>query len=562
MRGRHFLLASALLACGGGPEAHLSSAYEALPLVAMGGALSRVWDPTDADDARAARDVPYDEVVQKSIHNAYDRKEPLLDQLLYHRVRSLELDIHRRREGVNAPPGEWFVYHEDNPLMRGTSCVRLSDCLGQLAAFHEAVPEHEAVTLFIDLKTAPTRGHEAEDLDAAIARGLGRENIVTPADLVRACPGAERLRDAVTGACRFPALDELRGKFIVATTGGSACDASSLVSRYGGQDPRSRLAFVAPDASAACPVASYDARPDVVFFNMTYDARAEAAEARRRGLVARVYGAGLRGGLDDARSFASAARAGASHVVTNRVNFLEDEWTATHRASGFPFACDGCGDSLTEAGEVLAVTARSGDQEGSRDSAFYALSDDAGDTTWSALVSVPGSHVEPYAKACLVARASKEPDAENVSICRTFDVHGPRVQLRRERGGATSSRGAPSFDGVARNVPAFLRLAVTSAPGGGSRVLASASHDGSRWTTVASATVPVALPYRGVSVSSHGAVPVKALFANLMREQSGERARVRAGDLEGAPIGQLASGAAFDGIFAPEDRLARAAPSS
>src|SRR5690606_33492157 len=138
--------------------------------------------------AEADADVPYNHAVQKSIHNAYSRYEPLLDQLLYHRVRSLELDIHRRREGVLAPPGEWFVFHADKPLMRRTSCARLSDCLGQLAAFHAAVPRHAPITLFIDLKDELTGGHQAEDLDAAIARGLGRENIVTPADLIAACP--------------------------------------------------------------------------------------------------------------------------------------------------------------------------------------------------------------------------------------------------------------------------------------------------------------------------------------------------------------------------------------
>src|SRR5690349_15338941 len=35
-----------------------------------------------------------DEVRAKSSHNSYERDEALFDQLVYHRVRSIELDIH------------------------------------------------------------------------------------------------------------------------------------------------------------------------------------------------------------------------------------------------------------------------------------------------------------------------------------------------------------------------------------------------------------------------------------------------------------------------------------
>ncbi|HEX7603789.1 MAG TPA: hypothetical protein VF316_19355, partial [Polyangiaceae bacterium] len=36
----------------------------------------------------------YNEVQAKSIHNSYDREEPIFDQLLFHRTRSVEVDIH------------------------------------------------------------------------------------------------------------------------------------------------------------------------------------------------------------------------------------------------------------------------------------------------------------------------------------------------------------------------------------------------------------------------------------------------------------------------------------
>lgn len=540
MRGHHLFLATTLLACGGGRQAHLAGAHQALAVHAPASGA-----PIEEDGAN----VPYDRAVMKSIHNAYERDEPLLDQLVYHRVRSLELDVHVRREGVIAPKGDWFVYHEDNPLMRGSSCSQLADCLDQLAAFHAAVPRHEVVTLFVDLKDEPSPGHGAEDLDRAMVDALGREAIVTPADLVAACPGAESVRDAVAGACRFPTLRELRGKFVLAVTEGTACDRASNVARYGGGSPRSRLAFMAPSVDASCTMDDYDARPDVVFFNMEFAERARAAEVRRRGLVARVYAGGIAGGLDDAPSFAAARRLGANHLVTDRVNLGEDAWAATHRARGFPFTCEGCDDALVEPGAMLGVRATSGDQEGSRDSGYYALEEDAGDATYRALVSVPSSHVEPFAKSCLVARASTDPEAANVAVCRTFDVHGPRMQIRSATGGSTRTIEAPAFDGLVAEAPAFLRLAVERAGGGGSSVVASASRDGRRWRTIGRTTLPVALPYRGVAVSSHGSAPVKALFANLVRERGGTAEHVTAAALEGRAIGALAKGDAFDGVF-------------
>lgn len=550
MRGHHFVLAAALAACGGGQQAHVWSAHEAQAVDDAERADARAHDAEPA----SGPEVPYDRAVQKSVHNAYDRYEPLIDQLVYHRVRSLELDVHVRREGVAAPAGDWFVYHEDNPLMRRTSCARLSDCLGQLRAFHAAVPEHEVVTVFVDLKDPFERGHEPADLDAAIIGALGRESVVTPADLVARCPGAESARDAVTGACGFPTLGALRGKFLVATTGGSACDAASPVARYGGPSPLARAAFLAPAVGRACPVETYDARPDVVFFNMGFGARAEAAKVRARGLVARVYGGPLEGGLDDPRSFAEAWRLGGAHLATNRVNIEADGWASTHLAGGFPFTCDGCAPSLVEPGGIVGLRATSGDQGGAADSGYFALETDAGDTTWSALVSVPSSHVEPFAKACLVARAGLEPGAPSVSVCRTFDDGPPRAQIRRRAGAAAEIRAAPSFAGLRSEAPAFLRLAVEETPSGGAAVTASASRDGKAWKTITKATLPTTLPYRGVAVSSHGSAPVKGLFADLVRARNGKFQGVESADLTPRAIGALATGELFDGAFAGDAR--------
>jgi hypothetical protein len=538
MHGRHIVCAITMAICGMGEQT-----FASLEPIA-GAEMLRVDRGPDA----FAPDVPYDRVLQKSIHNAYARDEPIVDQLLYHRVRSLELDVHVRREGSAAAPGEWFVYHEDYPFMRDTSCERLADCLGQLAAFHRALPRHEVVTLFIDLKDDFDHGHSPADLDRALSHGLGIENVVRPSDLLGSCPGSAHLREAVTGDCQFPTLRALRGKFLVVTTGGTACDSKSPVSRYLGHAPLERLAFAAPNANATCPVESYDARPEIVFFNLPLAERARATEIERRGLVARIYGGGTEGGLDDARAFALARLSGAAHLATDKVSAEASAWSSSQRGRGFPFTCLGCSDAATESGAVLGVRAESGDQYGVRDSAMLAYERDDGDATWTSLVAVPSSHVEPFAKGCLVARESIDPEAASVAICRPFDTHAPRAQVRTRRGAETETVLASSIEGVSPESLAFLRLAIASGPGR-SDVTLSLSPDGRVWSTVLKTTVNATLPIRGVSVSSHGNAPVKALFAGLVAEKSGSARVVTANDLTASALGRGAQGEVFDGTM-------------
>ncbi len=555
MQAARVLFALALFACG-------SEAGTTTDADEASGSDSRgVSDVIAAKPSAASRDgaadangpdVPYDRALQKSVHNAYERDEPLLDQLVYHRVRSLELDIHTGKSGESAPARDWFVYHEDNVLMRKTSCTKLSDCLSVLAAFHAATPKHEVVTVWVDLKDPSSIGHTAADLDAAIATGLGRSNVVAPSDLLGACPGATTVRGAVTDACAFPTLAALRGKFIVVTTGGTSCNASSAVAQYGGAAPAARVAFIAPNVDASCPVTSYDARPDVVFFNLSYDERAAATEVASRGLVARIYKGGLAGGIDNANELDIARLAGAVHLATDKVSFDQDSWSRSHGPKGFPFTCVGCDEGLAEAGGIVGLTAASGDQWGTADSAFYALQDGDADARWTALVSVPSSHVEPFGKACLVARASEEPGAANVALCRPLDANPPRMQVRATPGGSTSTRDAPSFPGQSGETSFLLALAVKKLGPASTEVTTSVSRDGKEWAPVGTATIASALPLRGVSLSSHGDGKRRAVFANLRRESGGSSAVVPAAALTaGRAIGSNASGAAFDGPLGP-----------
>ncbi|MFL5318922.1 MAG: hypothetical protein ACJ790_04640 [Myxococcaceae bacterium] len=481
--------------------------------------------------------VPYNEALQTSAHNAFEREEPLLDQLDYDRVRSLELDIHDHKAGVDAPPGDWFVYHEDLPANRSTSCNLLSDCARLLTAFHRSFPEHEVVTLWLDLKGNFEGSHDFAALDDEVSRLLGRENIITPSDLIARCPGATDLRSAVTGSCSFPRLSELRGKFIVAVTGGTLCNSSDKVAQYRRGD---RLMFLAPGVDSGCPVESYDDKPDVVMFNMVFEQHERAAQVRSKGLVARVY----RGlfSFNNSTDFLAAEAVGTNHLAMDMLNILQDPWASTQSPNGFPFACDGCAPPVREPGAVIGVEASTGDLADNRDSFYFASNESTPNgpsETWETMVSVPSSHVEPLAKGCLMARESDAADSAFFAVCRPFDQHPPRALIRAKTGEAVSIVEAATTDGFRPETAAFLKLSIN-----GSDLIASTSIDGTDWRELARATVPVPLLHRGLAVASNGD-SVKALFTNVTRE--GETLSA-ASFSERGTIGVRAVGHLFDGV--------------
>lgn len=496
--------------------------------------------------APEAANVPYDQAIQKSAHNAFERDEPLLDQLMYDRVRSLELDIHATKTGYSAPAGDWFVYHEDFPALRYTSCEMLSDCLALVNAFHRAVPQHEVITLWLDLKNGFGGDHDVADLDAAIVAMLGRENLVTPADLRARCPSAGTLRDSVTGACHFPTLADLRGKFIVALTGGALCNSWDSVTEYAARTTSSGAAFIAPRVDAFCPIESYDAHPDVIFFNMVYEEHDRALDVRSRGLVARVYRGLI--SLNNPEEFLAAQAVGANHIAMDMLNADVDPWAITNSTNGYPFSCDGCAPPVGEASSTIGLQASSGDLSARADSFYFLRSASSDAQTWTAMVSVPSSHVDPLAKGCLMARESDASDAAMVAICRPFDLNPPVMLIRSTTGGTVTAISSQTDSAFTPDTAAFLRLAVSPAAEG-TDVIASTSVDGQRWTEVSRVRVAKALPQRGLAVAASGGGRLKALFTDV-RVNDGAPLTANKFSAHGG-IGPNATGKIFDGVLAP-----------
>jgi hypothetical protein len=274
--------------------------------------------------------ISYAQWQQKSVHNAYDQPESVAAQLGQHRFRSVEFDIHSGKRGRGALPGDWFVYHVDFPGFDGSSCSTLSQCLGQVAAYHRSSPAHEVLTIFVDLKDAlASPSHGPAQLDALLRASLPVGALLEPRDLLERCPGASTLRAAVTGACSWPVLAELSGKIAVVLTGGDICAGSARLPAYvaGGPEANQRAAFVAPNVSDRCPFERYDDAPYAVYFNLDRESLRHAAPIALAGLVSRAYHGGVTGGLNEPETWGPAAEAGVQFLVTDRVDEARYPWT-------------------------------------------------------------------------------------------------------------------------------------------------------------------------------------------------------------------------------------------
>jgi len=483
---------------------------------------------TEGGTGEPAAGLRYAEVRQKSSHNSFQRHESLLDQMVFHRVRSLELDIHHSAAFSPTIAGDWYVYHID-VIDDASKYRRLSQCLGQIAALARAVPGHEVVTLWIDLKDGFIAGHQPAELDALLQAAFG-ERLLTPAELLAGCPGAASLQAAVRDrGCAWPELAALRGRVIVALTGGGLEGGGTLAAYLGGE-PAARAAFVAPDLKDGDPLV----HPAALFHNLAFADVARAADVRAAGLVSRVWAA------DDAEAWSAAVQAGGHHLATNKINAAQDPWASTAGAEGWPFACiEACDEPAREAGELIAVEVESGDLWGTSDDAFLAVLPPAGDVTLTALISAASSHVEPWAKGCLVARQGEAADAAYLAICRPADDHALRVQVREQAGGESEAIELGGIDGLSAETPAFVRLEVEGACARG-----LGSVDGVMWKVITKRCFAGPLGPVGVVASGHGGGLFRSVYAGLSAAPGGP---IDAAMLSPAPLGQ-AAGAVQDGL--------------
>jgi hypothetical protein len=484
----------------------------------------------------------YNELRQKSAHNSYQRYEALLDQLVYHRIRSIELDIHNGKSGWSKTAGNWFVYHDDSTPE--TSCHRLSDCLDELRAFHLANPTHEVVTVWVDLKDAFETDRQPQDLDNQITAHLPAAWLFKPSDVMAGCAGVSNLQSAVTGACTWPAHDQLRGRFIFVFTGGDVSSSTSKLNTYvsNGATANSRMGFVAPDLTSSSAIGS---KLYVIFFNMESLYASLATSVHLANFVGRVWG------VNDSGTWSTVSKLDVNHIATDKVNYHEDPWAVTHNTLGWPFQClEGWNcTSNKELVDVIGTEVDSGDIWSSSDSFLFAHETNSAvtTTTWTTSVSTPNSHVDEWGKACLMVRAGTAANARYFAICRAADNHKLRIQYRSATGGASSSAEVDIVpaDTVDQENITFIKLTVQY---DGTQTCASGygSQNGSTWKLVGTQCLSGLLGNQGLAVSSHGSGKVKLLFSNLKRGTTLYRA---ASFPTKTAIGGATATRVFDGFF-------------
>jgi hypothetical protein len=470
----------------------------------------------------------YHEAQQKSSHNSYERHEALVDQLAYHRVRSLELDIHRDGGVFGSEPGNWFVYHD---VPGSTTCLRLSDCLQDVRAFTNGVVDHEVITLWLDLKDGFTEGYGPAELDVLLDEYLGSD-LFTPGELMDRCPDAGSLRDAAF-ECGWPTLPELRGRVIVMLTGGTITQPEDRLARYAAEGQRG---FVAPNMPDKIEGPELDA---VVVLNAEVDQTNALRAAVHDGFIGRVWG------VNSESAWLAVADAKVQHIATDKVNWEQDPWAVTHDPdTGWPFTCTGdCGstESEPEPGTVLGIVVDSGDiWDDADDFAFAHLDAGTQDEAWTVLVSGANSHVEKWVKGCLMARVDLEPGSPYFAVCRPADEEPVRVQKRTDRnGGSDATENDIVSGGLSPTSVAWLRLDLSD---GGRCVTGYGAHQRDQWVEIDSQCFDEPLTVRGLAASSHGAGVAHMLFVAPRRDATMLQMDMLSLDEVGAAAGEL-----FDG---------------
>ncbi|MCG8423805.1 MAG: Ca2+-dependent phosphoinositide-specific phospholipase C [Proteobacteria bacterium] len=468
-------------------------------------------------------DLRYNEVQQKSSHNSFQRHEGLLDQLVYHRIRSVELDIYRGKFGRPGLSDDWYVYHI--PFIdTGTSCDRLSNCLQELKVFDQQQPYHEIVTVWLDIKDGWGDSQTPAAFDALVSQYIDKDDILKPSDLFAACPGATSLKQTVVGSCRWPTLDSLRGKWMFVLTNGA----------YSNNRP-DRVGFSTGTASNTNDVDNSNR----IFLNQGDANNPLSRYIHAQRLVSRRYV------VDTQNDFNSALSGLVHHVATNKVNFHRDSWSKTHNSAGWPFKCiTSCGTSAEE--EVVIGIQVNSEDIWDRGDHFHFLHQTMGTLNgrWSAAVNSASSHIDQWAKGCVMARASTASDSPYFAVCRPADNKKLRVQYRDNYGSNSSANDTDiaHADGLDQPNLTYVKMDVYN---GGKCAAGFGSQDGERWTRIATRCFNHTLVLQGIAASSHGNAEVKHLFTNLSYWGNIQR---KAAFTE-SDIGTVRSARAFDGSF-------------
>jgi hypothetical protein len=509
----------------------------------------------------------YNEIQQRFIHNAFSaplsqKDEQLLDQLIYHRIRAIELDL--MPKGVpcgsaGPPPGEpdWFIYHDCSTIAYDMTTVQtLSEALRLLRAFHDAQPQHEVVTIDLELgSNKDLKGirsewdpYTPEQLDDLIRRHLG-EALFTPESLLTW--GGEKT-DATGSLHRvvstrgWPTTDEIRGKFIFIGHGGEKGDLEKYFDLASGLSTvHKRVLFLLDESDWKDPQFIADPFSWKIFHSEA--SPAEIAHLRRN-----LPGHILRSTeTDDPARVREFQAAGAHFLFTNSMDADEHPFIRFHNGNLYPFAASvpkpngtfpvgdealvhPSVDNKIEPGSIFVVGDKSGgDMDDHSDDFTFAHNTGSGlPETWTVeIASASNRRFHPHGKGFLMARASLASDAPYFAVGRTADRFGLRIQYRTAPGGDTGFAELSVADQRDIENRHFVKLEITP-HNGGTRCGGFGSIDGRSWRQIGPEIdlEGVKLSEVGLAVSSNSGLfvsgppgnPTKIFFVNLQRSVNGQ----------------------------------------
>ena len=324
------------------------------------------------------------------------------------------------------------VYHDAGYFQSYSSFSRLRDGVALLQVFHDLMPNHHVVSVFMDLKGGlGSEGHTAEDYDAII-RQLP---LYTPAD---AQGNASSIQEGID-LYGWPEVEDMRGKFLWVLTHGQDdyCNPEDCVNRK---------AFVAQVAADHTDIGN---KPHSVFYNQPIAGFKEGdipigPAIYQAGYIGRAWHSS---DLDTEEKWNMAISQQYQHITTDKINYHVHTFSKTHNKYGYPFqtlngvdVSEFPGDD--EGASVMYLNAnKKGDLWGRRDGIHFAYKKNENATffetyewqEYTSVVSLVNSHCKEFAKAGLMVREedSRFPlgSGQYFAIIRTCG-HVMRVQYR------------------------------------------------------------------------------------------------------------------------------------
>lgn len=525
----------------------------------------------DAQAQSAPSCLRYDQVQQRLIHNAYSnafapKDEQLLDQLIHHRIRAVELDLMPRGYPcyTSDPPegGEpdWYIYHDCGEGQIRTTINTLGDALRLFKAFHDAQPQHEVVTVYLEFSSnEASKGGRSEfgnyspdQLDELIRKRLG-DALFTPASLLAwggERPDATGSLHRVVSTRGWPTTDDLRGKFIFIVHG----EGDDKNQYFGTPEPNldemyNRAAFYLDNGEVwKSPEFISNPAPWAIFHS---EPNAEETAWLRRDFPGHVLRPSA---ANNADRVMARQLAGIQLINTDTMDAEEHEFIRFYNDRLYPFGAsvpkaDGTYPAGAEAWTHPAVVGKAepgsifilgdksgGDIGGDHDDFIFAplrIPPSNQPEVWTAeIASASNRRVYEGGRGLLMARASEAPDAPYCAVGRAADDLGLLAQYRSDYGLGTAITFLDPFSslfvtGRFTENNHFVMLVLLPYDGGGSTFCQTfGSRDGQSWRPIGDVIdfPGIRLTQVGLAVTAGQSTPpphyTKIDFVNLRRSVS------------------------------------------